>query len=207
MHDSKLIEIQTFEPLVDAEEAGARAERITAGAFLRNRFVDFLGYEKTATTHRLYYPNYLVFTTVELRRYVASDEEVKFLAGVDGITGRVGEIDAELPDRVATKVDTSDALRPEIGEEDAKSAWRDWLFTFLDRKYRPFKRPNTTLDALELFYVPYWIVDYGSKDECYAVSGITKQAEYIEDVPELANFYRRVPAERSEKSPVDCADP
>ena len=110
---------------------------------------------------------------------------MKFLVGIDAITGRVGEVDIDPPERETVKVADEHVLPVEISEEEATEEWRDWLFPYLDRTYRPVKRPEFTLDRLELVYTPFCIVDYGDRDECYAVSTLTKQVELVEDIEPL----------------------
>lgn len=187
--NARQVEIRTVSPRSTPTDAVTRADRISAERFLRTRVAALLGRDRSPEIYPAYYPNYLAYTTVTLRRYVGGDRELKFLAGIDAITGRVGEIDVELPDRALERVDPATVLEPDVDEPEAEVAWREWLWKYLDRKYRPIKRPETSLDELELFYVPYWIVDYGSKRESFAVSGLTRQAERVADVKPLAAYY------------------
>lgn len=187
--NTRRIEIRTIPPRIGPQEAVARAGRITMEQYVRTRIGTLLGREHTPDVYRAYYPDYLAYTTVMLRRYLAGDREVRFLAGIDGVTGRVGEIDASLPERRVEGVDPATVLEPDLDEGDAEAAWREWLWKYLDRKYRPVRRPETTLDDLELFYVPYWIVDHGSKGRSIAVSALTKDADRIEDIEALATYY------------------
>lgn len=185
--------VRTFPPRVTASSAVNRTARISLGAFLRDRIESALGASDAPdAVHPVYYPDYIVYTTVELRRYLRSDRTVKFLVGVDAITGRVGEVDVDLPEREPRFVDPGAVLRTGLTEEEVESEWRDWIFPYVDRRYRPYKRPEFHLDEIELVHVPYWIVDYGSLDGSFAVSGLTKQVERVESMKPLKGYYENV---------------
>lgn len=175
-----------------AKEAVSRTDRITLSAYVMAKLRSALGREsEPEAVYPAYYPNYIAYTTVELHRLVRKNRTVRFLAGIDAITGRVGEVDVELPDRMTASVDPNTVLERQIDGEQARAEWRDWLFTYLDRTYRPVKRPDSSLDELELRYTPYWIVDHGSASDSYAVSGLTKQVELVEDIGPLTDHYEQ----------------
>jgi hypothetical protein len=185
------MEIRSFEPSLERDDAVGRTDRLTVGTFLRSKIRDLLGRSaEPEAVARLYYPDYLAYTTVELRRVGRSDRTVKFLAAIDAVTGRVGEVDVDPPDRETVNVPEEHVLPVEVSEERATELWRDWLFAYLDRTYRPVRRPESSLDRLELVHTPFWIVDYGDGGDCYAVSTLTKQVELIEDVEALSVHYR-----------------
>ncbi|MFC7009566.1 hypothetical protein [Halalkalicoccus salilacus] len=187
------MEIRTIDPKLDAESATARTDRITLGAFLVGKLRSLLGRdEQPLNVSLVYYPDYIAYTTVELHRYARSDRTVKFLVGIDAVTGRVGEVDVDLPERRSVDVVPSDVIRPDLSVTDAEDEWREWLFPYLDRRFRPIKRPDTALDELELVYVPYWLVDYGTVDNSYVVSGLTKQIEAVTSITAIENHYRDV---------------
>lgn len=184
------MEIRSFEPRLDEAAAVGRTERLTVPTYLRSKLRGLLGRSREPESVMwLYYPDYIAYTTVEFDRLARSDRTVKFLAAVDAVTGRVGEVDLELPDRETIEVPDERILPVEISEGKATEEWRDWLFPYLDRAYRPVRRPESSLDRLELVYTPYLIVDYGDRGERYAVSALTEQVELLEDVEALEAGY------------------
>lgn len=184
------MEIQTFQPRISAEKAIDRTIRITVSSFIRANLASFLGTDKTADgVYPVYYPDYIAYTTVNLHRYFRGDRTLKFLAGIDAITGRVGEVDVELPDRKMESIESRAAIQVELTETEVESAWYEWIFSYINRNYRPAKRPEFSLDDLELLYVPYWIVDFGSVKNSFAVSGLTQQVERIEAIPPIEGYY------------------
>ena len=187
--DRRSIDVRTIGPRLSTTEAVARTKRMTLGRLFRTRVAGLFGREGSPEIYPAYYPDYVAYTSVTLHRYVGGDRDLKFLAGIDAITGRVGEVDVELPDRRVESVDPATVLEPTFEESEAENAWREWLWKYLDRKYRPVKRPESSLDDLELVYIPYRIVDYGSRDSSFAVSGLTKQAERVADIGPLAAYY------------------
>lgn len=185
------MEIRSFEPRLDETDAVSRTDRLTGWTYLRSKLRALLGRSpEPEAVVRLYYPDYLAYTTVELRRLARGDKTVRFLAGIDGCTGRVGEVDVDPPERETVDVPREHVLPADVSEEAATEQWRDWMFPYLDRTYRPLKRPEFTLDRLELVHTLYWIVDYGDAGERYAVSALTKQVELLEDVGALSDHYR-----------------
>lgn len=187
------MDVRTFDPRLDSETAIARTDRITTGAFLRAKVAELLGFgEEPDAVSVVYYPDYIAFTTVKLHRYLRNDRTVKFLVGIDAVTGRVGEVDIELPSRHSVDVDPDDVIATEVTPADAKDEWEDWLFSYVDRRFRPFKRPDFSLDELELMYVPYWIIDHGTMADSYAVSGLTKQVEELVSLKPLKGYYEEV---------------
>lgn len=186
------MEISCFEPRIDADEAIRRTDRLTFKTALLSAITSLLGRdddESDPDVTVLYYPDYLAYTTVTLRRVGRSDKEEKFIAAVDAATGRVGEVDVTLPDVETRTVPEKQIVPIEFDEDDAEREWDDWLFAYVDRTYRPVKRPETSLDRLELVYTPYYVVDYGPDADRYAISALTKQAELLEDIPPLDATY------------------
>lgn len=182
-----------FEPRIDADEAAERTARLTATTFLLSTVRSLFGRDDdNPTVSVLYYPDYLAYTTVTLRRIGRSNTDEKFIAAVDAVTGRVGEVDVTLPDTETRDLDSDYVVPVEIDPEGAETEWNEWLFSYVNRTYRPVKRPETSLDSLELVYTPYYIVDFGADGECYAVSALTKQAELLEDLPPLETTYDRI---------------
>lgn len=190
------MDIRTFEPRLSAAAAASRTDRITLGSYLRGRIESLLGRGRDhEAIYPLYYPDYIAYTTVELRRVARSSRTVKFLVGIDAVTGRVGEVDIELPPRERRDVDGAAVIRPDLDRSDAESEWSEWIFPFLDRKYRPVKRPEYVLDRVELVYVPYWLVDYGTLEGSFVVSGLTKQVESVEAMKPVKGYYEQTLAE------------
>ncbi len=184
--------IQTFDPKLDAESAVVRSDRITIDTFLRAKLSTLLNADKEPDEVSLvYYPDYIAYTTVELHRYFRGDRTVKFLVGIDAVTGRVGEVDVELPPRKSVD-SSSDAIDAELTPTDAKDEWDDWIFPYIDRRFRPFKRPDFSLDELELVHVPYWLIDYGTLADSYVVSGLTKQVEEVVSLNPIERYYERI---------------
>ncbi|MFC6768536.1 hypothetical protein [Natrinema soli] len=187
------MELPCFEARLNADEAIDRTDRLTPTSFLVSTLRSLLGRSDDADPDVtvLYYPDYLAYTTVTLRRVGRSDKDDKFIAAVDAATGRVGEVDVTLPDIETREVPDERVVPIEYDEDDAEREWDEWLFSYVDRTYRPVKRPETSLDRLELVYTPYYVVDYGpdSDEDRYAVSALTKQVELLEDIPPLADEY------------------
>lgn len=183
--------IPSFEPRIDADEASRRTDRLTLTSFLLSTLKSVLGRTDDANPDVtvLYYPDYLVYTTVTLKRVGRSDKADKFIAAVDAGTGRVGEVDVTLPDIETRSVPEEQVVPVEYDEDDAEREWEEWLFSYVDRTYRPVKRPETSLDRLELVYTPYYVIDYGADSDRYAVSALTKQVELLEDIPPLDEAY------------------
>ena len=96
-------------------------------------------------------------------------------------------MDLKLPECETVDVPEAHVLPVDVSEGEATEEWRDWMFPYLDRAYRPVKRPEFTLDRLKLVYTSFWIIDYGG--ERYAVSALTKQVELLEDIPPLETQY------------------
>lgn len=187
------MEYTCFEPRIDADEAVHRTARLTATTFLLSTIRSLLGRDDNDPVVSVrYYPDYLAYTTVTLHRIGRSDTDEKFIAAVDAVTGRVGEVDVTLPDTETRELDPAQVVPVEVDSEEAEAKWNEWLFSYINRMYRPVKSPETSLDSLELVYTPYYVVDYGTDGECYAVSALTKQSELLEDLPPIEATYDRI---------------
>lgn len=184
------MEVRTFEPRISSSTAIDRTDRLTARSFAISKLKGLLNWgTKEGTVYPLYYPDYIAYTTVDLHRLLRSDRTVKFLAGVDGITGRVGEIDVNLPERKSREVEETAVIPTSVDDEAARSEWRDWIFEYVNRRYRPYKHPSFSLDELELVHVPYWLVDRGTVEESFVISGLTKQVERVEEFKPVREYY------------------
>ncbi|WP_129113430.1 hypothetical protein [Halegenticoccus tardaugens] len=186
------MEIQTFDPRLSAASAVDRTDRLTLGSYLRAKVATLIGIEHTPNAvSPVYYPDYIAYTTVELHHVTRSTRTVKFLVGIDAVTGRVGEVDIELPPREEQSVKKISVIPPRLDQDEAGAKWREWILPYLDRTYRPIKRPEYTLDRVELIYVPYWLIDYGTLDESFVISGLTRQVEKVEDLQPVKEYYER----------------
>ena len=149
------MEIRTFEPRLSPGAATDRTDRITLGSYLRGRIESLLG---RGPGHEAIYPVYcpdcIAYTTVELHRVARSSRTEKFLVGIDAVTGRVSEVNIELPPRERRDVDEAAVIRPTLDRSDAESEWNEWIFPYLDCKCRSVKRPEYALDRVELVHIP-----------------------------------------------------
>lgn len=184
------MEIRAFAPQLDEAAAVDRTDRLTVWTYLSATVHKLIGREyEPETIATVYYPDYLAYTTVELDRLFRGERTVKFLVGIDAITGRVGEVDVDPPDRVTVDVPAESVLAAAVSEDGATDRWSDWIFPYLDRTLRPVRRPEFTIDRLELVYTPFYVVDYGDAGERYVVSALTKQVELLEDIEPLEARY------------------
>lgn len=182
-------DIQTISPQLSQADAVDRTRTVSLWRYLRRGLQRWLGADPEPNrVSLLYYPNYIAYTTVTIPRRFASDRVEKFLGGIDGMTTHTGVIDFELPARISREVTSDRVLSPEILEDDAQSEWRDWVFEYASREYRPIRRPDFGLDSLELLYIPYWVVEF--EDAAFAVNSLTKAADPIETHGSLAEFYQ-----------------
>ncbi len=180
------MEIDTFAPRLDRDTALRRTRNLSVVAYLRS----LLGHDPApADVSLLYYPDYIAATSATVRRLLGTTT-LKFLAGIDGVTGRVGEIDVDLPDRCTATVDAARVIEPRIDREEAEAAWRDWLFTYVSRHHRALAMPDYSLDDLALVHTPYWLIDRGSLDASLAVSDLTGRTARLTEIDVLAAFYR-----------------
>jgi len=186
------VEIRTFEPRLSPGAAADRTDRITLGSYLRGRIESLLGRGPGhEAIYPVYCPDYIAYTTVELHRVARSSRTEKFLVGIDAVTGRVGEVNIELPPRERRDVDEAAVIRPTLDRSDAESEWNEWIFPYLDCKCRSVKRPEYALDRVELVHIPYWLVDNGTLEESFVVSGLTKQVERVEATNPVQGYYER----------------
>lgn len=181
-------DIQTFEKRLTTDEAINRTKRFTLRTYMYTSLRSILGFcEPPEDIYCVYYPNYFIYTTIKLDRIFKDKKEEKFIAGVDGITGRVGAVDVDLPDYQEFSINPTALIEAKINHEDAKQNWRDWLFGYLNQKYRPIKLPDKSLDGIDLVYTLYWVIDNGSVENSFAVNDLTNQVNKLEDMEILDN--------------------
>lgn len=185
------MEITTFDRRLDESTAVERTRNLSMIRYLRTRLVETFGLGSDPTdpdVYVVYYPDYILYTTVVYRRLRARDTH-KFLAGVDAISGNIGEVDVELPDTHVRDVDRTAVIGPQITEAEARDKWNGWIFQYMSRKYRATKLIEYDVDDAELVYTPYWIIDNGSLEESLAVSDLTRRTAKLEEIQVLAEFY------------------
>lgn len=186
------MEITAFEKRFDEASAIERTRNLSAREFLSAWFADRLDWEtddETCDVTVVYYPDYIAYTTATIRQILRGEKTLKFLAAVDAVTGRAGEVDVELPARRSIDSDPDFVIRPEIDREEAESIWREWLFEYVGRYHRAAEMPDYSLDEFKLVYTPYWVIDYGSVEESLAVSDLTGRTAKIEEIDVLEEFY------------------
>jgi hypothetical protein len=186
------MEISTFEEQLDEESAIERTRNLSLNDFVRAWIDGRLGRERDRPAHAVevvYYPDYIAYTTATIRRTLRGRTELKFLAGVDAVTSRPGEVDVALPSRRTIDADPDLVIDPQIDEDEAERIWREWLFRYVGRYHRAAEMPDYSLDNLELVYTPYWIIDRGTTAESLAVSDLTGRTARVEEIEVIEEFY------------------
>jgi hypothetical protein len=188
------MEIDAFEERFDERSAVDRTRNLSTRNYVFAWIADRLGRANERPDFDVtvvYYPDYIAYTTATVRQTLRGTKTLKFLAGIDAVTGRAGEVDAELPDRRAIDVDPGRVIPPQIDAEEAESTWREWLFTYVGRYHRAAEMPEYSLDDMVLVYTPYWIIDYGTAEESLAVSDLTGRTAKVEEIEVIEEFYER----------------
>jgi len=185
------MEIRTFDRRLDEAEALKQTRNLSTVRYLRHLLAETFGRDDGTTdptVYLVYYPDYILYSSVVYRR-LRTTESLKFLAGVDAISGNVGEVDVELPDSHVQDVDRSAVIEPQLTEAEAKEQWNGWIFEYMSRKYRAIKLKEYELDDVELIYTPYWIIDKGSLEESLAVSDLTRRTAKVDEIQVIKEFY------------------
>ncbi|THE64118.1 hypothetical protein D8Y22_14495 [Salinadaptatus halalkaliphilus] len=188
------MEITAFEKRLDETTAIERTRNLSTKEYVYTWLADRLGWElddQEFDVMIVYYPDYIAYTTATIRQTLRGNKTLKFLAAVDAVTGRAGEVDVELPTQRTIDADQELVIPPQIDAEEAESTWREWLFKYVGRYHRATEMPEYSLDELELVYTPYWVIDYGSMEESLAVSDLTGRTARIEEIEVLEEFYTR----------------
>lgn len=188
------MKLETFERTLDEQTALERTRNLSFGQYCRYWFADRLGRRSADAEHDVslvYYPDYIAYTSVTIRRTLGKTKSLKFLAGIDAVTGDVGEIDVELPSYRTRGIDPSRVVTPRIEESEAYDAWREWLFSYVSRYYRATAMPEYSLDELQLVYTPYWLIDNGTLEESLVVSDLTRRTSKVEEIEVIKDFYRK----------------
>jgi hypothetical protein len=186
-----VMKIRTFDRRLNETEAVKRTRNLSAVRYLRYLLAETFGRgggTPDPTVHLVYYPDYILYSSVVYRRLRAS-ESLHFLAGVDAISGNVGEVDVELPNSHVQDVDQSVVIEPQLTESEAEEKWNGWIFEYMSRKYRAMELQEYGLDDIELVYTPYWILDNGSIEESLAVSDLTRRTAKVEEIQVIEEFY------------------
>ena len=186
------MEITTFDRRFDKSEAVKRTRNLSTVRYLRTLLEETLGLGGGPTDPNVYvayYPDYILYSSVIYRR-LRSTENHKFLAGVDAVSGNVGEVDVELPDTHVQDVDPTAVIEPQLTEAEAREEWDGWIFRYMSRKYRAMKLVEYEIDDAELVYTPYWIIDNGSLEGSLAVSDLTRRTAKVEEIQVIADFYK-----------------
>lgn len=186
-----MVEIRTLTPRLSEEAAIGRTATTSVWRYAWRHLHSWFGDDpEPEHVQQVYYPNYIAYTTVTIPRRFADDRVEKFLGGIDGMTARTGAIDIDLPARTDRYVNEKSVLDPDIDEEVVYDEWRDWVFEYVNRKFRPISRPDFDLDEVELVYTPYWVIEFA--DTTYAVNGLTKAADPIETHQAIDERYRQL---------------
>ncbi len=187
------MKISAFEERLDEASAIEQTRNLSAKEYAYAVLADYLDWETETPDFDVtlvYYPDYIAYTTATIRRTLRGKKVLKFLAGIDAVTARPGEVDVTLPARRTIDADPEAVIEPQIDEDEAERIWREWLFKYVGRYHRATAMPEYSLDELELVYTPYWIIDYGTLEESLAVSDLTGRTAKIEEIQVLEEFYQ-----------------
>lgn len=185
------MEIRTFDRRLDRAEAIKRTRNLSTGRYLRHLLAETFGRGSgptDPTVYIVYYPDYIIYTSVVYKR-LRNTETHKFLAGVDAVSGDVGEVDVDLPDSHLQDVDRNVRIEPQLTEAEARDEWNGWIFEYMSRKYRAIKLNEYEIDDIELIYTPYWIIDNGSIEDSLAVSDLTRRTAKVDEIRVIKEFY------------------
>jgi hypothetical protein len=187
------MEITTFEKSLTEETAIERTRNLSLKQYVLHRFsnrFDWLSTVTEPTVYVVYYPDYIAYTSVTIRRTLRGTESLKFLVGIDAVTGSVGEVDVELPHQRTVNIDPSWVIAPQIEASEVNDRWREWLFEYVSRHHRATAMPEYSLDELRLIHTPYWLIDYGTRTESLVVSDLTRRTAKVEEIEVIEAFYR-----------------
>ncbi|MCH7661819.1 MAG: hypothetical protein IH933_14990 [Euryarchaeota archaeon] len=187
------MQIETFERTLDEQTALERTRNLSFGQYCRHWIADRLDRYSVDTDYSVslvYYPDYIAYTSVTIRKTLGTTKSLRFLAGIDAVTGDVGEIDVELPPYRTNEIDPSRIVSSRIEDSEASDLWREWLFSYVSRYYRATAMPEYSLDELQLVYTPYWLIDKGTVGESLVVSDLTRRTSKVEEIEVIKEFYR-----------------
>ena len=185
------MDIRTFDRYLDTAEALEHTRNLSAKRYLRSVIAERFGIggiETDPDVYIVYYPDYILYTSVVYTR-LRNTESRKFLAGVDAVSGSIGEVDVELPERHTQDVDPSVRIEPQLTEAEARDEWNVWIFDYVSRNYRALKINEYEIDELELVYTPYWIIDNGTIEDSLAISDLTRRTAKVEEIQVIKEFY------------------
>jgi hypothetical protein len=194
------MDITTFETSLTEETAIERTRNLSLTQYVLHRLshhFDRLSPVTEPTVYVVYYPDYIAYTSVTIRRTLRGTRSLKFLVGIDAVTGSVGEVDVELPCQRTADIDPSWVIAPRIEASDVSNRWREWLFEYVSRHHRATAMPEYSLDELRLIHTPYWLLDYGSRSESLVVSDLTCRTAKVEEIEVIEAFYREYLSEIS----------
>lgn len=155
----------------------------------RARLRALLGGEPDVRSHGpVYWPIAVVHATA---RSTGRRQWVERVQGaVDLVSGRIGLVDAELPDLHHPDADERRMVPARLGPDAALATWHEYFRDHVDRRRKPLRPPALSVDRVERLWLAHQLVT--ADDRAFLVDPMTARAEEATDFPWLAPVVDRV---------------
>jgi len=137
-----------------------------------------------------YYPIFILYARTDIKRALKEWEQFKVLLGVDGIIGRCGLIDYQLPPVVRQKIAGSQVLLGSFDPDMARERGMIYFQHHVQRVVRPSKVKIYYIDKVELAYLPYYVFNFGNKT--LTVDTLTGRVDDIQVYPEFMEQFNKI---------------
>ncbi|KKM10015.1 hypothetical protein SY88_15275 [Clostridiales bacterium PH28_bin88] len=177
-----MLKISTIQPALAPAPAGQLLKRRSRAVHIVNLL--FPRREDFRYLDTFYSPVFLLYASTSIRRMLKKEwEAIKLLCAMDGITGRAGMVDHDLPQRRELRAPSDQVLPTRF--DDAKILHRgvDFFRRHVERQFRPVDAERYLIDKMELFYLPAFVFADGFNKRFYAVDPLTHRVDPVRELP------------------------
>ena len=182
-------------PGLDEERVRELVLERSTGARLRR----LLGREDAIhVEHEVYWPIALVHATASStgrRRWV---ERVQ--GAIDLISGRVGLVDLDVPDRREVQADERDCIPARLPRGVAELRWHEFFRDHVDRKHKPMRPPSLSVDRIERVWLPNHVV--AVRDRRFLVDAMTARVDELSSFPSVEQMLASRPQTQTQGDPT-----
>ncbi len=176
-----MLEINTFQPALAPAHAGRLVKQRSQVNMIINMI--FPGREEYHLLDTFYSPIFLVYARTSIRRMFKKEwEKIKVLCAMDGITGRCGLVDQDLPGLQEIRVPAVQVLPTKFDHSTVHNRGLEYFCRHVGRQFRPVDVERYHIDRIEVFYLPALVLTDRNRKRFFAVDPLTRRVDPVREL-------------------------
>ncbi|MDW7673058.1 MAG: hypothetical protein SCK28_00840 [Bacillota bacterium] len=185
------ININAIDPKVSREQAEGLVRNRSLFTSLLSKLSLYKEEFKREGTY--YYPIYLLYSSVRIKKPFSQWRQLKQLCALDGITGRYGIVDYTLPEIKEIELASEKVMSSQFSKDTVVARGVQHFCRYVERCHKPVSAETYNIDMVKEVYLPYYVFSTASGTKVFTVDSLTGRVDPIKETPVLEQLYFGMP--------------